>query len=151
MIEHADVSPQFCEVEEMVQAAGGYLEVSDDLRPSTLEEARDDRRETSTRSWITVLAVVVIFLAMYTGESRDRLSFTSNPNTVVSASCDQLHAAQQRTAQAEVNASWSLVDAFRGLRQRQGSLIGDAFWYLRRVPIQDRASGNSATEKFPRG
>lgn len=145
MIEHADVSPQFCDVEEMVRAAGGYLDVSDDLRPRTLEEARDDSRETSTRCWIAILAVVVILLAMYTGESRDQLSLTTHSNGIVSANCDQLYAAaRQKTAQANVDASWSLVDAFRGLRQRQGSLIENAFWYLRRVPIQDRASGNPA-------
>jgi hypothetical protein len=151
MIEHADVNPGFCDVEEMVRAAGGYLEVSDDLRPRTLEEARDDSRETSTRSWIAVLAVVVIFLAMYAGKFRDRLSSTSPLKAVVSVNCDQLYAAARQTAaKANVDPSWSLVDAFRGLRQRQLSLIEDAFWYWRRVPIQDRTPGNSAADTFPR-
>ena len=44
------------------------------LRPRTLEEARDERRETSTRSWIAVLAVVMVFLAMAAGKFRGHLS-----------------------------------------------------------------------------
>ncbi len=128
MIEHAGVNAGFCDIEEMVRAAGEYLDVSDDLRPRTLEEARDDRRETSTRSWIAVLAVAVVFLAMYAGKFHGRLSSASPLKAVVSADCDQLYAAaQQKAAQANVDPSWSLVDAFSELRQRQASLIEDAF------------------------
>ena len=128
MIDQAGVNAEFRDIEEMVRAAGGYLEVSDDLRPRTLEEARDDSRETSTRSWIGVLAVVVVFLATYADRFRGRLSSTSPFKAVVSANCDQLHAAAgQKAAQANVDPSWSLVDAFSELRQRQASLIEDAF------------------------
>ena len=128
MIEHAAMNAEFRDIEEMVRAAGNYLEVSDDLRPRTLEEARDESRETSTRYWISVLAIVVVFLAMSAGEFRGRLSSTPLLKASVSANCDQLHAvALRKAAQANVDPSWSLVDAFRELRQRQSNLIADAF------------------------
>ncbi len=128
MIEQADLNTDFGDIEEMIRAAGGYLEVSDDLRPRTLEAARDDRRESSTRSWIAVLAVGVIFIAMFGSQIRGRFSSTSPPNAAVSANGDQLYAAAQRKAtQANVDASWSLADSFSELRQRQASLLQDAF------------------------
>jgi hypothetical protein len=128
VIEPAGMHAEFCDIEEMVRAAGGYLEVSDDLRPRTLEEARDESRETSTRSWIMVLAVVVVFLAMSAGGFRGRLASTSSLNLGVSANGDQLYAdALQKAAQTNVDPSWTLVDAFSELRQRQSSLIEDAF------------------------
>ena len=128
MIEHAAMHAEFREIEEMVRAAGGYLEVSVDLRPRTIEEARDESRETSTRFWIAVLALVVVFLAMSASKLGGRLSSTSPLKASVSANCDQLYAvALRKAAQANVDPSWSLVDAFRELRQRQSSLIEDAF------------------------
>jgi len=128
MIEQADMNTDFGDIEEMIRSAGGYLEVSDDLRPRTLEGARDDRRESSTRSWITVLAAVVVFIAMFASQLRGRFSSTSPPNAAVSANSDQLYAAAQRKSiQANVDASWSLVDSFSELRQRQASLLEDAF------------------------
>jgi hypothetical protein len=128
MIERAAMNAEFRDIEEMVRAAGDYLEVSDDLRPRTLEAARDESRETSTRFWISVLAIVVVFLAMSAGEFRGRLSSTPPFEASVSANCDQLHAvALRKAAQANVDPSWSLVDAFRELRQRQSNLIADAF------------------------
>ncbi len=128
MIEHATMHKEFGEIEEMVRAAGGYLEVSGDLRPRTLEEARDESRESSTRFWIAVLALAVVFLAMSSGKLGGGLSSTSPFKASVSANCDQLYAvALRKAAQANVDPSWSLVDAFRELRQRQSSLIEDAF------------------------
>jgi hypothetical protein len=128
MVEHAGMNAEFRDIEEMVRAAGGYLEVSDDLRPRTLEEARDESCETSTRFWIAVLASVIVFLAMSAGELRGRLSSTPPLKASVSANCDQLHAVALRKAEEEnVDPSWSLVDAFSELRQRQSNLIADAF------------------------
>ena len=131
MTEHGRA--ELIDVEEMVRAAGGYLEVSDDLRPRTLEEARDDRRESSTRCRMAILAAALITLAVFTDQFCNRIA--SPLKGVVSTDDDRLFtAAQQQAARSGADPSWSLVDAFRGLRQRQGRLIGDAFWYLHRNP-----------------
>ena len=124
MIERAAMNAEFHDIEEMVRAAGDYLEVSDDLRPRTLEGARYNGRETSTRSWIAILAVIILFFAIFAG----RLTSTSPLKAVVSSGGDQLYAAAgQKASRANVDPSWSLVDAFSELRQRQASLIEDAF------------------------
>lgn len=127
MLEHTAMNAEFRDVEEMVRAAGDYLEVTDDLRPQTLEQARNESRKTSTRFSIAV-AVIVVFLAMSAGMFRGRLSSTPSFLAGVSADGDHLYAAAlQKAAQANVDPSWSLVDAFSELRQRQASLIEDAF------------------------
>ena len=114
------------EIEEMVRSAGNYLEVSDDLRPRTLEEAHYRSRETSNRSWIAIVAVVIVLLAICGGP----LVATSPLEGVVSSGGDQLYfAAGQKAAQANVDPSWTLADAFSELRQRQAGLIEDAFWH----------------------
>ena len=119
---HADLG----DIEEIIRAAGGYLEVSDDLRPRTLEEARYRGRETSNRSWIAIVAVVIVFLTIYAG----RVASSSPLKGVVSSGGDQLYAAAgQKTAQASVDPNSTLADALSELRQRQVSLIEDAFWH----------------------
>jgi hypothetical protein len=128
MIDHADATAEFRDVEEMVQAAGAYLEVTDDLRPYTLEEARRECREASTRSWIALVAVVVVFLAMCVGALRGSPPSTPPVMAGVGADGDQLYdAASQAAADANVDPSWSLVDEYSELRRRQASLIKGAF------------------------
>jgi len=128
MIEQTELNAEFADIEEMIRAAGDYLEVSEDLRPRTLEEARHNRRDFSTRTWFGALAAVIGIIALFASQHQTQSSSASPLNVAVSADCDQLYAdAQQRTTQANVDASWTLVDSFRELRQRQASLLEDAF------------------------
>jgi len=127
MLDHAAMDGEFRDVEEMVRAAGDYLEVTDDLRPQTIEQARDESRKTPASSRFAVVAVVFC-LAMSADMFRGR--FSSPPPLLASIRSDghQLYAAAlQKAARANVDPSWSLVDAFRELRRRQASLIEDAF------------------------
>ena len=122
MIEHADERAEFHEIEKIVRAAGDYLEVTDDLRPRTLEAARDSSRDTSTRSRIAVLAVVTIVLAVCPGQFRHPIPAASSLTSLDSA---ELY----RTVRlANIDSNWSVVDAFRGLRERHASVIEDAFF-----------------------
>jgi hypothetical protein len=128
MLEHVTMDAEFRDIEEMVRAAGDYLEVTDDLRPQTLEQARDESRKSTTRFWIAAVAVIVVLLAMSTGVLRSRLSSPPPLMAGVYVDGDQLYAAaRQKAAQAKADANWSLVDAFSELRRRQASLIRDAF------------------------
>jgi hypothetical protein len=59
---------------------------------------------------------------------RGHLSSTPPLLAGIGADGDQLYAAvMQKAAQAKADPNWSLVDAFSELRQRQASLIEDAF------------------------
>ena len=128
MFEHDAANAEFCDIEEMVRAAGDYLDVSDDLRPQTLERARSRSRQMTTRSWIAIVAVVVVFLTFSAGMFRGRPSSTPPLVAGVTADSDQLYAAAlQKAAQTNVDPSWSLVDAFCALRQRQANWIDAAF------------------------
>ena len=120
MFEPAAIHTEFGDIEEMVRAAGDYLEVADDLRADTLEEARYVSRKSSQRYWILVLAVAVVFLAVFAGRLRCSLASTSPITAGIFAESDQIYAAD-----GAEDPSWALVDAFRGLRQRQASLIDD--------------------------
>ena len=124
MAEDGATKANLGEIEEMVRAAGAYVEVSEDLRPRTLEEATFRGRESSNRSWIALLAVVVFFFAFCVGQ------LASKPlEGLISSGGDQLYsAADKKTTQANKDPSWNLADAFTELRQRQLSLIEDAFW-----------------------
>jgi hypothetical protein len=128
MLDHAAMDAEFSEVEEMVRAAGDFLEVTEDLRPQTLERARDESRRASTRFWIAVVAAVVVILATSAGLLRSRLSSTPPLLAGVCADSDQLYeTARHKAAQANADPHWSLVDAFSELRRRQASLFRDAF------------------------
>ena len=124
MTDHTDWDTDFGDIEEMIRAAGGYVEVSDDLRPRTLEEARDASRETSTRSGIAGLIAVVAILVLQAGQ----VPPPPPAQAGIRSDADQLFAAAgQTTASANFDLNWSLVDAYRELRRRQASLIEDAF------------------------
>ena len=129
MIEHADPSAEFGDIEEMVRAAGGYLDISDDLRPRTLEEARHDRLGSSNRTWMVVVVAVLVLCAMSASQLLDRFSMASPPSALVRANADQLMqtAAQRKATQVKAQVCWTLVDSFSELRQRQASLLEDAF------------------------
>ncbi len=128
MFEHDAANAEFCDIEEMVRAAGDYLDVWDDLRPQTLERARRKSRQMTIRSWIAIVAVVVVVLTFSAGMFRGRPSSTPPLVAGVTTDSDQLYAvALQKAAQANVDPSWSLVDAFCALRQRQANWINAAF------------------------
>ena len=126
MTEDSATKAEFGEIEDMVRAAGEYVAVSDDLRPRTLEESTFRGREASNRSWIAILTVVIFFLAICVG----RLASTTPLEGLVSSGDDQLYsAADKNAAQSNADLSSNLADAFSELRQRQLSLIEDAFWH----------------------
>jgi hypothetical protein len=128
MLEHANMDADFRDVEEMIRAAGDYLDVTEDLRPRTLERARDESRKAATRFWIAALAVAAVVFSMSAGMVRSHLTSAPPLLAGVSSNSDQLYdTARQKAAQANADPSWSLVEAFSELRQRQASLFRDAF------------------------
>jgi len=122
MTEHENINNEFAELEEIIRAAGDYIEVSDDLRPRILEDARSGLEETSTRFWIAGLAIAVIVFAIFANHFRGQMS--SPLNSAMTPTSAQLYAeAQRKTSESNADASWTLVDSFSELRQRQAGLI----------------------------
>ena len=126
MFEANAMNEEFFDVEEMVRAAGDYVEVSDDLRADTLEEARNVNRQTSARLWLLALAAGFAFIVISTAHLRSCLASALPVMAEIRADSEQMHTvALQNAAQSDVDPNWAVVDAFHGLRQRQASLIDD--------------------------
>ena len=129
--------PEFLNVEQIISAAGDFLEVRDGLRAETLEIARYERRSNSARLWITGLAVVLAFVAMSTRQlcsPSASLPFQSG----VMGGGDQLGASAAQDA--DVECGWALVDAFGNLRHKQANLIKGSFLHLGTNDVAQSAS-----------
>jgi hypothetical protein len=109
-----DWQQRYDDVEAMVQAAGGYVQASDDLRPRVLETARTQVGEQRGKRWIrqTSLAAAIVGVAVSigvsTGESQPKI--------------DDADAVYEQASQKSVGAGgfgWALVQAFCELRERQ--------------------------------
>ena len=116
---------EFEEIEQMVSAAGDYVEVTDDRRAETLEVVRNEYRQLSNFRWISALAVAVTFVAASTGQFRSELCSTSSLHSDVTWDATEICAAALQDADGE-----ALVDAFKSVRQQQARVIEDAFLHL---------------------
>jgi hypothetical protein len=116
----AGVSPEFLKLlEASVLDAGKYVVPSDDLRPHTLEAAREldtDRKETYSLTKVAVAFAVCGFLCLPVfsrmASWRDRVSA---PNSL-----HMFEAAQKKN----IGLDWGLFEAFNEARQRQASQFG---------------------------
>jgi hypothetical protein len=113
-----DWQERYDEVEAMVQAAGGYVQASDDLRPRVLETARTEAGELRGRRWVrqASLAAAIVGIAVSiratTGGDQPRI--------------DDADAVYEQASQKSVGAGgfgWALVQAFCELRERQSEKL----------------------------
>ena len=114
------VSPEFLKLlEDTVQAAGAYVIPSDNLRPHTLEAARDyssDRRGTYV---LAKIALAITILGCISFPVIDRIAFWHDRVTSPT-SLQMLDIAQKKS----VGVDWGLFEAFSELRQNQASRFG---------------------------
>jgi hypothetical protein len=116
------------DIEAMIRDAGDYIDVSADLRPKTLETARANKQETSSRFRIEILAVCIILLSLSTRPFAERPTGGSLLHSDLTADNVELYAtARLKSLETSDDVSWSLVEAFRELRQRQSSVINEIF------------------------
>ncbi len=115
-----DVSPDFLKLlEATVLAAGQYVVPSDNLRPHTLEAARDldsDRKGTYklTKFILAIAVCVCVSLPVF-----DRM--TSWRESVSSPTSAQIYEIAKKK---NIGIDWGLMEAFRELRQSQASRLG---------------------------
>jgi hypothetical protein len=119
------------EIEAMVRAAGGFLEVSPDLRPRTLEQARVRSRRRKLRRHLACAFLGLVLLGQLAGEATRR-HWRQTPlrraGTFVSS--DEFLAIAQAKARAgryRYDVGWGLVEAYTELRDRQSRLITHSF------------------------
>lgn len=124
-----DGDPFGCDsVESLVRAACGYVEPSDDLRPRTLEAAREACRQGRTNFRFGSLALSVILLALC-GFPHWALSTRAEQVARVSFVIRHfdLHGqASSRMVRLGFDPSWAVYEAFSDLRQKQADLFDRA-------------------------
>ena len=113
-----DWQERYDEVEAMVQAAGSYVQPSDDLRPRVLETARTEVVELRGRRWVRQASVaaaiigVAVSIRTTTGVKEPRIG--------------DADAVYEQASQKSVGAGgfgWALVQAFCELRQQQSEKL----------------------------
>jgi hypothetical protein len=118
----------FDSLESIVRAAGGYVQPTDDLRPRTMEAARES---CSRRRWnfrLGAVAIVVIALAISDLPSRIMASQAGqldNPSQVIRG-YDLHEQASLRMAHTGFDSSWAVYEAFAELRKKQADLFDAA-------------------------
>ena len=118
----------FESLESIVRAAGGYVQPTDDLRPRTLEAARDACAHRRWNRRLGAMATAVVALALCGPLSRiapSRAGQAEAPSEAI-RSYDLHHEASLRTARSGLDPSWALYDAFAELRKKQADLFDAA-------------------------
>jgi hypothetical protein len=105
-------------VEAMLEAAGGYVAPSEDLRPRVLEEARR-LRSGGQRRWRLTLAggsalAAVVLLSVQASTLSQSLS-EATPSQRVAQLVESSHTTSKSTGEG----LWALVDAFFKVRSEQ--------------------------------
>ncbi len=133
-------------VEAMLQAAGGYVAPSDDLRPRVLEEARR-LRSGGQRRWRLTLAggsalAAVVLLSVQASTLSQSLS-EATPSQRVAQLVESSHATSKSTGEG----LWALVDAFFKVRSEQA----EAFRPDSDIPSTDAPSSDVSVGESSEG
>lgn len=111
------------DLEAMVRAAGGYVRPSDNLRPRTLEAAREHRAVVRRRRRLASIGLAAATL-WWAATMRPAGESETKAPPLAAADVWQLgESAQQQAAQAGAGPAWALADVFGALRVRQSELI----------------------------
>lgn len=108
------------ELEALVAAAGGYAQVSEDLRPRVLEVAGLQRRELRMRRRIERAAVLVITLAAVLSAFR---SPADAPARYESRTWLMAGLPKPALVSRVDDVNWKLVDSFTEFRRRQAEVF----------------------------
>jgi hypothetical protein len=114
-----------CEIEDLVRAAGSYVEASRDLRPRVLEAARTECAERRAQRSIRQLAIVVVMLTVFTIPGGHGLGTQADRLPTMLAAVDSAHIfsqAENKVSQGRER-GWAMVEAFTDLRRQQADVL----------------------------
>ncbi|MFK8113262.1 MAG: hypothetical protein AB8B91_13725 [Rubripirellula sp.] len=120
-----DSSHQRESVETIIRAAGDYVQPSDDLRPRTLQAARDlcgDRRAERKLGGLVIAILVVAFISSPVTQYVQALRSQTAPTS----SAEMQERALVYSEQPGVGSNWAMAEAFSQLRRAQASKIAFA-------------------------
>ncbi len=110
-------------IEAAVREAGGFVQVSDDLRPRVLETSRLVRGEQRARCRIGKMACIAFVLALFISVAGDRMlvSATHASNPLLMDADGVFSLAEAKSVRGDVDFTWGMVEAFTDLRRRQAN------------------------------
>ncbi len=109
-------------VELLIRAAGNYVVPSDNLRPRTLEAARESAADRAGFYRLARLFLVLLFCSALSVPALDRLSAWHDKSVSPSVSEIQDQASRIATEKG-VGPHWGLYEAFTRLRFRQADKL----------------------------
>lgn len=115
---------RFDEVEQLVRAAGGYVDVSRDLRPRVLEATRSQNRRSPWRRMLVLFALPLAIFGLVISSTSRQLS----GKIEASSTSNRLAALESQADPALYRGAfgWRLVDALLLLRSEQAEALGPA-------------------------
>ena len=116
-------TPDVDQLELLVRAASEYVRPSDDLRPSTLEAAREAclRRRTNKRmSGLTIAVLLVAATGLPT------LLLAAYPSVAVVHSAELHNRAARSVVEDGIEANWALYEALSDLRREHSALLNSS-------------------------
>ena len=129
MNDFRDENESIEQIEAMVRAAGGYVQVSENLRPSVVESARIEQGERRARRCIGQVAGALLVLAYGLGAIGDRLGASPigmSTSRALSAVDAVFALAQFKEAHERVDFGWGIVEVFSEERSRQAQSLNSS-------------------------
>ena len=118
-----DDQQAIAEIEAAIRAAGDYVWPSDDLRPRTLETARELSQQRRAQRRLGRFFLAVVFLMAFGVPLFERVDSRVKPRTAPSA-IDMQRRALEHAARASVGPNWGMLEAFTEWRRVQASHLG---------------------------
>ena len=112
----------FEQIESAIRAAGDYIQPSEDLRPRTLEAARDDCGDRRAEKRLGVFVFAVVMLVMIGSpiiHNLEKLRRESSAPSTTEMQQRGLHYAADPT----IGPNWGLSEAFSQLRRLQADRL----------------------------
>ncbi|MGV3485766.1 MAG: hypothetical protein ACO1RT_15220 [Planctomycetaceae bacterium] len=106
----------FAEIEDAILQARDYVCPSSDLRPRTLEQARESDADNRSLRRFRAAVVIVALLVLVVVPAADRLGWLQGPAT--GPSQEEIHAAALKlAAESGMTSDWALLETFSQWRR----------------------------------
>jgi hypothetical protein len=110
-------------IESIIRAAGQYVQPSEDLRPRTLEAAREQCGDRRAERHLGNFVIAMMVLVLVGSPIVSLIKFAQSSSSSVSAT-EMEQKALIYAAQPGVGTNWGLSEAFTQMRDVQASQLG---------------------------
>lgn len=123
-----NTAERFSDLERQIRAAGNYVRPSEDLRPATLDAAKDNRWQHRWNRRMSLTAAAVILMAVIDVPGRlERIQTSPIDNAQrMNQEFREQHQALERSVSPGMNSVWALYEAFFDLRHKQAQIINES-------------------------